>query len=188
MTRFRTILLLAAISLIVTISLQYTQNISNKPAATRDKKEADVDYSVRDFTLVSMNTAGNVLYHLSATSMKHYQTDDSTRLLQPRIEFHDEKNNQWVISARTGNVGTRGKTIRFEQQVRLVHSGKNEQDQLTISTESLTIKPEQHLVSSRKLIKLTGKGLTIQSNGLKADTQKGLIKLLSRVRGTYENH
>jgi len=185
MTRFRTFLLLAVISLIVTLSLQYTENISNKSASIQDKNEADVDYSIRDFTLVSMNPRGNILYHLSAASMKHYQSDDSTRLLKPRIELHDEKKNKWVVSALTGDVSTHGETIRFKQQVQLIHSGKTDQDQLTINTESLTIKPKQHLVSTQKKIQMTGKGLVIQSDGLKADTQKGLIQLLSKVRGVY---
>jgi len=187
MTRLRTILLLALISLIVTLSLQYTADIANIPTSKGDRSEDNVDYSINNFTLVSMNPQGQTQYHLSAETMKHFQSDDSTKLQNPRIELHDETKNKWVISALMGDVSPHGKTITFMKQVRITHSGKTDQDQLTINTESLTIKPEQHLVSTRKQIHLTGKGLSVKSNGLKANTQKGLIQLLSKVRGVYEN-
>lgn len=186
MNRVRTILLLALISLIVPLSFQLTEKISDKPSAELIKKrKAKIDYSINNFTLISMNKQGNTQYHLSAESMVHFMESDETHVVEPRVTLNNQVEGNWIIQAKDGTVSSNGKNVLLQGKVKIQHGATKKQTPVTITTETLHINTENNTVSTKDNIKLEGNGLTLKAKGMLTELGQETIQLLAKVRGTY---
>jgi len=186
MTRLRTILLLILISLMVTLSVQLTEQFSTQTINQADNSKArEVDYSIQNFNLTTMDTSGQTRYHLNAASMLHYQESDETSLEKLNIDLFREPRTHWNIQSSKGSVAAHGKSVDLSGKVVIKRGATPAQNELVITTSALHIDVEKNIVSTKQLIKLTSAGVNIQSKGLLANMNKQTINLLAKVRGTY---
>ena len=186
MTKIRTFLLLILISLIVTLSVQLTEKFSDKPEDfTPLQRNANIDYSIDDFTLTSMDINGKTQYHLNASSMKHFQDTNETLVQAPSIELHNKSGHYWNIQAENGQVTEKSKSILLSGKVNIKRSATKQQKPFIITTESLLINAENNTVSTDETIQLVGDGISLKSKGMFTNLQTETIKFLSKVRGTY---
>lgn len=186
MTRIRTVLLLILISLIVTLSIQITEKFSSQPdTRTAQPRNSNIDYSIDNFTLTTMDIQGNTQYHLNAASMQHFQQSDETLLKSPTVNLHNQSGEQWLIRSKNGKVAAKGKSIMLTGKVAIERTATKQQKPLIITTESLLIVPDDNTISTRETITLTGDGITLQSKGMLTNIQTETINLLGKVRATY---
>ena len=189
MKRFRIILILLAISLIVTISFKLTDILSTDvPALSVNLKHDTIDYSVDAFTLTTMDKTGNPQYHLTAEKMHHYQNSDITHVTTPSIEIYNAASGHWHIQATLGNITPRGKQVTLSGDVRITGKRPSSAGPITIKTASLTIEPERKIISTKDKISISSQGMNMQSKGMHADLNATTIELLSNVRGSYVPH
>ncbi|NOY67610.1 MAG: LPS export ABC transporter periplasmic protein LptC [Gammaproteobacteria bacterium] len=186
MTRIRTFLVLILISLIVTLSIHLTEKFSDKVStASPLQPNADVDYSIDDFTLTSMGLDGRTQYHMNASSMKHYQQSDEALLVTPEIKLHNEFGESWQVKAENGRVQGNNRSILLTGKVKLQQSATNQKKPFMITTESLLINIETNTISTNKIINLTGDGISLRSKGMFTNMQTETVKFLNKVRVTY---
>jgi len=186
MTKIRTILLLILISLIVTLSIQITEKFSDQQSTgTTQQRDSNIDYSIDNFTLTTMNTLGNTQYHLNALSMQHFQQSDETILKMPSVTLHNKSGDQWLIHSKSGKVAPKGKNILLTGKVAIERAETKQKKPFIIITESLLIVPDDNTISTKDAITLTSDGITLQSKGMRANILTETITLLSKVRGSY---
>lgn len=186
MTRLRTILLLVLISLMVTLSVQLTEQFSTQTISQSGTgKTRDVDYSIKDFNLTTMDPGGQTQYHLSAANMLHYQESDETSLEKLNIDLFRAPRTHWNIQSSKGSVAPHGKSVELTGNVIIKRAEPTTKNPLVITTSTLHIDVEKNIVSTKATIKLRGNGINIQSKGLRANMNKQTIHLLAKVRGTY---
>lgn len=186
MKRFRTFILLVFVSLTVTFSFQLTEMFSEKTIPSEHARIQDeVDYSIENFNLTILDKSGKMQYHLSAASMLHYKESDITRLKGPNIELFRTPQEHWKIQANEGNVSPAGKDVLLEGKVHLQRTTSAQQKPFIMTTETLTIRPDDNTVSTQDNIQLQGNGVLIKARGMFADLEQENFQLLSRVRGSY---
>lgn len=179
-----------AISLIVISALAllswWFQDIWKETPIIQPKKEEHFpDYFMENFTLTNMDANGHPSYILRAAKMLHYADDNSSELERPRFQFLSKKGD-WTITAEQALILENKKQIQLKTNVQLSRNASAQQTPLIIDTEFLSINTETEIAETRHPAQVSSKGLSMKTKGLMYDNRKGILKLVSEVKGVYE--
>jgi lipopolysaccharide export system protein LptC len=146
----------------------------------------DPDFIVDGLTGVSMNGAGAASYTLAAARMVHYPDDDSTLLTDPRFVSYGAAKAPVTITASEGVVSSKGDHVYFQDNVRLTRAAYAENSELVMRTTFLHVVPDQHVARTDRSVTITDSTGTVTADGLEMNSETRVIRLLSKVRGTYD--
>jgi lipopolysaccharide export system protein LptC len=147
----------------------------------------DPDYIVDRLTAMRMAANGSVKHTLFADRMIHYPDDDTTHLTMPRFVSYAAAAAAVTVSAREGLVSSEGENIHFRNDVRLTRAPFADKSELVVETSYLHIIPDQNIARTDQPVTITDANTVVRAVGLELNNETQVLKLLSRVRGTYHD-
>lgn len=152
------------------------------PAGRRD----DPDYIVEKLTAVSMNAAGSPRYSLSAAKMVHYPEGETTLLTAPKFVNHEAAKAPVTITANEAVVSANGQHVYFQDNVRVTRAAHDKHSELVVTTSFLHLIPDRNIARTDRAVKLTDAAMTMTAEGFELDSETRVMRLLSKVQGTYD--
>lgn len=137
---------------------------------------------------------GELSYEFVADTLSHFRIDldeisddDYVILEAPRLTLYTEA-APWFVTAQEGRVSERGAMLTLWQDVRvwqmLPEAEEGEVTELT--TERLTIVPQEKTVQTDAAVNLTSPQGKMEAIGMVVDLSTRNIQLLNNVRGYHE--
>ncbi|MGH8744569.1 MAG: LPS export ABC transporter periplasmic protein LptC [Burkholderiales bacterium] len=158
------------------------------PQPNRDgSSRHDPDYIIEDFTTTRMSKDGMPRYILRAKKMIHYPDDDSTHLDYPDFRHVETGKPELRITSDRGLLSSGGEDAYFIGDVKVVRAPDAEYGELNLTTTYLHVIPDQDLAKTDKPVTLTEPHTIINAVGLELNSNTRELKLLSQVKGQYEN-
>lgn len=147
--------------------------------------ERTIDFYTTNSVTTQFNKQGQLHYNLDAAYTEHIQQTDTTLMTQPYLKLYQGKPNPWHIKGDTGQVGPNGDVVDLYDNVSLEHlDEKNRPFLLTTShLQYLATTEEAHTQADVRIETEQG---TTTAKGMRAFAETGIVKLLSRVRGSYD--
>jgi lipopolysaccharide export system protein LptC len=146
----------------------------------------DPDYIVETLTGVRMGESGVASYSLSAAKMVHYSDDDTTLLTSPKFVSYGSSKVTVTITSSEGVVSGKGDHVYFQDDVRVTRAAHAGASEFVMRTSFLHVVPDHHLAMTDRSVTLSDDANTVTAVGLEMNNATRVIKLLSKVRGTYD--
>jgi len=181
--RWKTALFLIPLAI---FSTWFLERLSEDENIRQTLLSHDPDYYMEDFTTLTMNQDGTPKNKLFADYMAHYQDDDTTELLKPKLEIYRENKPPIFVTADKGWVTADNEVILLTGNVYLRQDDNNGTLELEIITSDARILLEQDYAETDKPITINGKRTTIKSVGMRAYLQQERIEFLNNVQTTIE--
>lgn len=145
----------------------------------------DPDYIVDKLVALRMAASGTVKHTLYADKMIHYPDDDTTQLIMPRFVSHDATASPVTVSAKDGLVSSEGENIYFRNNVRVTRAAFADKSEMVMETSYLHVIPDQNIARTDQPVTITDANTVVHAVGLELNNETQVLKLLSRVKGTY---
>lgn len=146
----------------------------------------DPDYIVEKLSGVRIGDAGIPRYTLSALKLVHYPDDDSTLLTAPKFVSYGSPEATVTVTSSQGVVSAKGDHVYFQDDVRVTRAAREGTRELVMRTSFLHVVPDHHIAQTDRSVTLSDEANTVTAEGLEMNNETRVIKLLSKVRGTYE--
>jgi lipopolysaccharide export system protein LptC len=146
----------------------------------------DPDYIVDKLTGVHMGKTGAATYTLSAAKIVHYPDDDSTLLTAPKLVSYASPKAPVTVTASEGVVSAKGDHVYFQDDVRVTRAAHEGASELEMRTSFLHVLPDHHIARTDRAVTLTDDANTVTAVGFEMNNETRVIKLLSKVRGSYD--
>lgn len=147
----------------------------------------DPDYIIGNLSAMRMAPDGNIRHTLAAEKMIHYPDDDSTHLQMPKFVSLTSPNAPVTITSREALVSKNGEDVFFTDNVRVTRGAYADKSELVMETSYLHVIPDKNIAKTDKPVTITDANTIVKSIGLELNNETRILKLESRVRGTYEN-
>ena len=179
-----------SITLIIVIALAlfsiWLQDLFQETPIVQIKKDEHFpDYFMENFTITSMNENGQAAYILKARKLEHFADDDSAELIEPVIQFHQEKGD-WNISANRARFIGDENVIYLFDEVQIERNANDQQGPLNISTDYLLIDTDSQIAETNRAAQIKTRNAELTTVGMVFDNRQGILRLLSSVRGSYD--
>ena len=132
-----------------------------------------------------MDADGSVKYSLRAERMVHYPDDDTTHLRRPRFVSYATAQAPVTITAREGLVSSEGENIYFHDDVLVTRAAYSDRSELVMRTTYLHVVPDSNIAKTDRPVTITDANTTVHAVGLELNSETQVLRLLSRVKGTY---
>lgn len=146
----------------------------------------DPDIVVENVSAMQMALSGSPRYAVVAKRMLHYPDDRTTVLELPQLTHYDKSSVPVTIRSDTGELSPDGKEAVFRGNVLVRKPASSEDPEMTLATSLLHVIPDQDLAHTDREVTLTRGDSTVRSVGLEFDHATRNLRLLSRVRGTFQ--
>ncbi len=145
-------------------------------------------YYSRNIELINMSKTGQLKTKLTAERMIHFLDDETTDLKNPHYIAYNTKTKPLVIQSSKGWISKDSQHIILKGTVYIDRKADSLHRPLHLITRNLHLFPKQNKAKTKQdVIASSGKDW-INAIGMEVlFTQSNQIKLLSRVRGHYEN-
>lgn len=144
------------------------------------------DYIIEDLHSIEFNEQGQVNSRVTAKHMEHYELKDQTFFTQPvYLVYPDKGKAQWQLQADQGRLNKNAGKVVLENNV-IIHAIDSQEPIQSLSTSFLELDLNTMIMTSDRVIYVTGKDFNIQGQGLYADLNAQEVQLTSQVVGTYE--
>lgn len=180
----RNILSLAGV-LLVLGGVGYYWGIGGQPVGEETDSVRRPDYVATGITGIETDEKGNLLRHMQARELRHYDRPrDEAQLDAPVFSLYDKGREVWRVSALNGTSYDANTVVHFSGGVR----GERRDPEalpLTVATEELHVYPrDERLVTGAPVLIESPRG-KLASRGLKADMKAGELELSANVTGNY---
>jgi lipopolysaccharide export system protein LptC len=186
MIRPTTWLPLAALALLVVLTLWLNQLVQAPGARADGSRRHDPDLIVENFSARKLGVDGQVLYTLAARKMVHYPDDDSAHLETVKVEAYEPKQPRMMITADNGRLEQGGERVLIEGNVVIVRDADASNEAARVTTEKLLVLPDAGLARTQSEVTLeSASGRAVASGGVEIDNRARLMHL-NGVRATYK--
>jgi lipopolysaccharide export system protein LptC len=176
------LLLLAAIA---ALTIWLDRAVQPAPAARPASTRHDPDYMVDGLAAMRMAADGSVKHTLAARRMRHYPDDDTTDLDAPHFVTYAATRAPVTITAKRALVSSEGENIHFHDDVRVTRAALPGKSELVVETSYLHVIPDDSIARTDQPVTVTDAHTTVRAVGLELNSEIRVLKLLSRVKGTY---
>ncbi len=142
---------------------------------------------MEDFSALRMGPDGLPQHSLAAVKLEHFPDDDTSHLTRPHFIAMNAEKPPVHILAQKGLVSSDGEEVYFTQDVEVKREAGAGKDWLTVSTDYLHITPDRDIARTHKAVTIKTPSALITATGMEFNNRTQKIKLLSRVKGHYEN-
>lgn len=186
MTRPTTWLPLAALALLVVLTLWLNQLVQAPGARADGSRRHDPDLIVENFSARKLGVDGQVLYTLAARKMVHYPDDDSALLETVKVEAYEPRQPRMMITADNGRLEQGGERVLIEGNVVIVRDADANNDGARVTTDKLLVLPDAGIARTQSEVTLeSASGQAVAAGGVEIDNRARSIQL-NRVRATYK--
>ncbi|MDR2165591.1 MAG: LPS export ABC transporter periplasmic protein LptC [Zoogloeaceae bacterium] len=151
------------------------------------KPRHEPDTLADTFILYRHDANGRLQYKLAAPHMEHYPDDDSTRVTRPSLIQFRPDGPQMILEGETALVTEQGKRVFVQDNVVVTRTAFGKRKAMKVETTELTILPEEGIAFNQNPVHISEGSSWMAGVGLKADNNKGIFQLQSRVRAKYVN-
>lgn len=156
------------------------------PAASRNgAARHDPDYIAVNLSAMRMAADGGIKNTLFAEKMIHYPDDDSTFLQAPKLVSYSSGKSPITITSRQALMSTDGKTVDFQDDVRVSRAAFTDKSELVMRTSYLHVIPDDKIAETDRPVTISDANTLVNAVGLELDGETRILKLKSRVKGTY---
>lgn len=182
----RAFLVLIAIGVIAAAGWWVQELIRPEPGEPAARKEQRPDYFLEQFTATATNDQGQPHHRLTATTMEHYAHDDRADLQDPQMVFFRPKGAAVHVRSEKGTVLEQGALVHLEGKVFIDRPQSPANREIHVITRNLTVHPDQDYAETAEPVRIDSGMSTLRGVGMQAWIDDSRMKLLSKVRGTYE--
>ncbi|HKJ09554.1 MAG TPA: LPS export ABC transporter periplasmic protein LptC [Gammaproteobacteria bacterium] len=186
MISIRSVVIGLALSLSAGLSWWLYAQLQSTIRPTSSPPRHVVDYYAENFTATAMGDQGKPRHRLEATKLVHYLDDDTSKLTRPRLQIFQAGAPPWRVRADVGWVSSGGKTVRLQDDVQIHRAAGAHTRPVDAYTTWLLIRPDDGYAETNRPIRTISAGVEVESVGMQAYLDQDRLKLLSRVRGTYD--
>lgn len=174
--------------LLLLLAATYWLNKQVQPATPGSNANLrhDPDYVINNFTATSLDETGKPRFTISAQKMWHYPDDDSTHLDAPQLVNMLPDAPPMRTSALRGEVSSKGDEVFLYDDVTIVRPAYGKQSTMTFTTNYLHATPDKNTADTDHLVTMTNASTIMQAVGMQLNNETRTVKLLSRVKSTYE--
>ena len=146
----------------------------------------DPDAIVDEFRVLSFDRNGQPQSLLSAQHMRHFMDDDTTELIEPRIEFYDP-DRAARVRAQRAVIGSSGENVYLLNQVHVDQAMQDPQAPVTLDTEYLQVTPQAKVMTTDRPIVMRQGRSVLMAGGLYLDNRQRILQLNGGVKGSYDH-
>jgi lipopolysaccharide export system protein LptC len=178
----------ALLPLLLLLAATYwlNQQVQPLPPKPDDSKRHDPDYIVDNLSATTLNEHGVPHYIMAAQKMVHYPDDDSTQVVEPRLTSLYADRPAIHISARRGEISSKGEQVFLYDDVRVVHDASATQSSMTLTTSYLHALPDSDMADTDRPVTIVDANDVINGVGMKLNNKTGVAQLLAQVRSQHE--
>jgi lipopolysaccharide export system protein LptC len=184
--RFTAAFPLLLVALLAAMSFWLERAVQGPPPPRDGSNRHDPDYIVEHFVVTQMGPNGIPVHHLEAKRMLHYPDDDTTHLEHPLLQRFEDGRLALRITAIRALASSEGKTVDFHEDVKAVRMAVGKHSELTMTTEHLHVVPDDDFARTDQPVRIVDANTQVTAVGLELDNKAKTLKLLSNVRGTYD--
>ena len=162
------------------------QRLDSGSAQPAPKIRHEPDYYMEQFSKLSMDVKGHLDSKLEAQFMVHYPDDDSTELVQPKLELYNGSTRPWIVVAERGWVSAKNEHILLYGPVEIWRYDDDGNRELELRTKDLRILADEDYAESDNPTTVRSPSSTTHAVGMQAWFRTNLVKLLKDVRGHHE--
>jgi len=141
----------------------------------------DPDNYMRELTTLTMNHDGSPKNKLYADYMAHYPDDNTTELINPKLEIFRLGKPPTTITAEKGWVTEDNEVILLNGETRLIQLDAEGIRELEIITSDVRVLMDQEYAETDKPATILGEKTTIKSTGMNAYLGENRLELLNNV-------
>ena len=179
---------LLLLALLAALTFWIDRTVRPTPPAPDGMTRHDPDFIAEKLYAIRMTPTGKIKHALSAEKMIHYPDDDTTHLASPVFTSYAAPNSPLAITAKEGLVSSEGENVYFRNNVRAVRAPYDNKSELVVQTNYLHIIPDDNIAKTDQPVTITDANIVVDAIGLELNSETRILKLHSRVRGTYEQN
>lgn len=173
------------IGLLAALTLWLSRTMNFEPVRQDGKLRHDPDYVVDNLNGKRFDDHGKLQYSLVADRMVHFADDESTELTNPRV-LHLGRGTPLRISAAGADLSKDGKIVTLNENVRLVRDATRDKPQMTLTTTTLTVLPDDEFASTAAPVTLTHGKSVVNGTGFEYNNLTAVAVLKANVRGVLQ--
>lgn len=173
------------IGLLAALTLWLSRAMNFEPVRQDGKLRHDPDYFVDKLNGKRFDDQGKLQYSLVADHMVHYADDESTELTNPRV-LHLGRGTPLRISASRADVSKDGKVVTLKDDVRLVREPTRDKPQMTLTTTTLTVLPDDEFATTEAPVTITHGNSVVHGTGFEYNNITAVAVLKANVRGVLQ--
>lgn len=173
------------IGLLAALTLWLSRTMNFEPVRQDGKLRHDPDYVVDNLNGKRFDDHGKLQYSLVADLMVHFADDESTELTNPRV-LHLGRGTPLRISAARADLSKDGKIVTLNENVRLVRDATRDKPQMTLTTTTLTVLPDDEFASTAAPVTLTHGKSVVNGTGFEYNNLTAVAVLKANVRGVLQ--
>lgn len=179
-------LLLAVLFVAAVTSAWLLKQLTEEQAGAGEPIFHDPDYYMEDFTTLSMEKDGSPKNRLHAVYMAHYPDDDTTELLQPKMEIYRAGRPPLFITADKGWVTSNNDVILLRGGVRLWEDDELGKRTLQVDTTEVRVLMNDEYAETDQPAVIISRRSTIRGAGMRAWMKESRLEVLRHERTTIE--
>jgi lipopolysaccharide export system protein LptC len=188
MQRFTAWFPVALLAILAAVTVWLDHEVQPPENTGDNNARHDPDYIVENFAATRIGQDGRPQHTLRARRMTHYPDDDTTHLDAPRLVTFRGRDEAITVTAKTALLSSNGENAYLNDDVRLVRAARGDNGALIVETTWLHVIPEEHLAQTDRAVRITDANMLITAVGLELNSETRILRLLSNVRGRYENN
>jgi lipopolysaccharide export system protein LptC len=156
-----------------------------KPKSEKDSYH-EPDYYMEDFTTLTMNQDGTPKSSLYAVHMAHFPDNDTSELLQPKMELYRSSKLPMYVSADKGWVTADNEVILLKGNVQLWEFDETGERILQVNTSKAHVLLEQNYAETDQPATIKTRRTTINGIGMRAYFDDSRLEVLKDVHTHIE--
>jgi lipopolysaccharide export system protein LptC len=186
--RFATWFPLLLLALLAALTFWIDRTVGPPTPTPDGTTRHDPDFMAEKLFAIRMTPGGQIKHTLFAEKMVHYPDDDTTHLASPVFTSYATANSPVTITAKQGLVSSEGENVYFTDNVRAARAPYDNKSELVVRTSYLHIVPDDNIAKTDQPVTISDANITVDAIGLELNNETRILKLHSRVRGTYEQN
>jgi lipopolysaccharide export system protein LptC len=138
------------------------------------------DYIVERFSFVRMTKTGQPSYIISGDKLTHRPIDDSSDIAKPVVRSLSGDNPPMDIHAERARVDQDNTRVTLIDNVRIDRAASATSNDMHLTTQALTIFPEEDRMETNKPVRLAMGNATVTGTGMKANNATRQVQMTGR--------
>lgn len=176
---------LAALGLLVALTLWLNQLVQPPAGRADGSKRHDPDLMVENFSARKLGEDGAVVYTLAARKMVHYPDDDSAHLESLRLEAFEPRQPRMTITADSGRLEQGGERVWIEGNVVVVREAGAGNEGARLTTQRLLVLPDEGIARGPAEVTLESPSGRAHAATFELNNRTRVLRL-DKVRATYK--
>lgn len=144
------------------------------------------DAFMENFSMLVLDKQGRPQYQLRAAHMAHYADDNRSEFRQPQFTVYRAGIQRWTAASETGLAKNGDEEIFLNGAVTIQQfTDAATLASMQIQTRDVRIRPADNYAETDQLATILLEDGRLSSLGMQVHFRKGLVQLVSQVRGVY---